>query len=63
MENQALFTSKDKSKKFKYCLLQFLFGALRIKNPSLHFVKFHEKFHQIKVSILWHVHVYFFQGE
>ena len=29
MKNQALFSSKDKSKKFK-CLLQFLFGALRV---------------------------------
>ena len=30
-KNQALFSSKDKSKKFKCCLLQFLFGALRVK--------------------------------
>ena len=30
MKNQALFSSKDKSKKFK-CHLQFLFGALRVK--------------------------------
>ena len=28
---QALFSSKDKSKKLKCCLLQFLFGALRVK--------------------------------
>ena len=28
MKNQALFSSKDKSTKFKCCLLQFLFGAL-----------------------------------
>ena len=26
----ALFSSKDKSKKYKCCLLQFLFGALRV---------------------------------
>ena len=32
MKNQALFTSKDKSKKLKCCLLQFLFGALKV-NP------------------------------
>ena len=32
MKNQALFSSKDKSKKLKCRLLQFLFGALRI-NP------------------------------
>ena len=30
MKNQALFFSKDKSKKLKCRLLQFLFGALRI---------------------------------
>ena len=34
MKNQALFSSKDKSKKLKCCLLQFLFGPLRVKNPS-----------------------------
>ena len=31
MNNQAFFSSKDKSKKLKWHLLQFLFGALRIK--------------------------------
>ena len=31
MKNQAIFSSKDKSKRLKYCLLQFLFGALRVK--------------------------------
>ena len=30
MKNQALFSSKDKSKKLKRRLLQFLFGALRV---------------------------------
>ena len=34
MENQALFSSKDKSEKLKCRLLQFLFGALRV-NLSL----------------------------
>ena len=29
MKNQALFSSKDKSKNLKCRLLQFLFGALR----------------------------------
>ena len=28
---QALFSSKDNSKKLKYCLLQFLLGTLRVK--------------------------------
>ena len=32
MKNQALFSLKDKSKKLKCRLLQFLFGALRV-NP------------------------------
>ena len=31
MKNQALFSSKDKSKKLKCLLLQFLFGTLRVK--------------------------------
>ena len=31
MKNQALFSSKDKSKKLICRLLQFLFGALRVK--------------------------------
>ena len=31
MKNQAVFSSKDKSKKLKCRLLQFLFGSLRVK--------------------------------
>ena len=31
MKNQALFSWKDKSKKLKCHLLQFLFGALKVK--------------------------------
>ena len=34
MKNQALFFSKDKSKKKKCCLLQFLYGACRVKTWS-----------------------------
>ena len=34
MKNQALFSSKDKSKKLKCRLLQVLFGALRVKSRS-----------------------------
>ena len=30
MKTQALFSSKDKSKKLKCCLLQCLFGSLRV---------------------------------
>ena len=35
MKNQILFSSKDKSKKLKCRLLQFLFGALRVKKCTL----------------------------
>ena len=34
MKYQALFSLKDKSKNLKCCLLQFLFGALRVKVDS-----------------------------
>ena len=34
MKNQALFSSKGKSKKLKCRLLQFLFGALRVTNNN-----------------------------
>ena len=34
MKNQALFSSKDKSKKWKCRQLQFLFGALRVNEDS-----------------------------
>ena len=34
MKNQALFSSKDKSKKLKYRLLQFLFGDLRVNKVN-----------------------------
>ena len=34
MRNQALFSSKNKSKKLKCRLLQFLFGALRVNSSS-----------------------------
>ena len=34
MKNQALFSSKDKSKKLKCHLLQFLFGALRVSEKQ-----------------------------
>ena len=34
MKNQALFSSKDKNEKLKCCLLQFLFGTLRVKTET-----------------------------
>ena len=39
MKNQALFSSKDKSKKLKCRLLQFLFGALRVSDKHSNFLK------------------------
>ena len=36
MKYQALFSSRDKSKKLKCRLLQFLFGALRVNNAFMH---------------------------
>ena len=38
MKNQALFSSKDKSKQLKCRLLQFLFGALRVTQPLVNTV-------------------------
>ena len=35
MKNQALFSSKDKSKKLKCYQLQFLFGAIRVNPVSI----------------------------
>ena len=35
MKNQALFSSKDNSKILKCCLLQFLFGALKVKTTFM----------------------------
>ena len=40
MKNQALLSSKDESKKLKCCLLQFLFGTLRVKTKGLGPVKY-----------------------
>ena len=40
MKNQAFFSSKDKNKKLKCRLLQFLFGTIRVNQialkPKLH---------------------------
>ena len=37
MKNQDLFSSKDKSKKLNCCLLQYLFGALRVNGRNCSF--------------------------
>ena len=38
MKNQALFSLKDKSKKLKCHLLQFLLGAVRVKFSNIMYV-------------------------
>ena len=45
MKNQALFSLKDKSKKLKCCLLQFLFGAFRVKSKILFYYKTESQCH------------------
>ena len=37
MKNQVSFSLKDKNKKLKCCLLQFLFGALMVKREGSRF--------------------------
>ena len=49
MKNQALFSSKDNSKKLKCRLLQFLFGALRVNYKT------------IFQAYIIHLMVYFFE--
>ena len=48
MKNQARFSSKDKSKELKCCLLQFLFGALRVNICEIKFWWFNE-------MTYWHI--------
>ena len=48
MKNQALFSSKDKSKKLKCRLLQFLLGAVRSKTWT---VPAHDS-HEFRVTSL-----------
>ena len=48
MKNQALFSSRDKSKKLKCRLLHFLFGALRVKLLSKYALKSVFSFHRNK---------------
>ena len=54
MKNQALFSAKDKSKNLKCRLLQFLFGALRVK-PKLSDMKMNFLVVDVRViAILFH---------
>ena len=43
MKNQALFSLKDRSKKLKGHLLQFLFGPLRVKQKILKLTLLHSE--------------------
>ena len=58
MKNQALFSSKDETKKLKCRLLQFLFGTLRVKicfaNSSVHIYDLIESFHWCAI-IYFHI--------
>ena len=42
MKSQALFSSKDKSKKLKCRLLQFFFWTLRVNESQLYIYKYSE---------------------
>ena len=44
MKNQALLSSKDKSKKIKCRLLQFLFGALGVNLHGIFLFLFNDLF-------------------
>ena len=58
MKNQALFSSKDKSKKLKCRLLQFLFGAFRVKQSSsgdFFFILFRRNLLSLR-PVTWHIH-------
>ena len=52
MKNQALFPLKDKSKKLKCRLLQFLLGALRVTVRLFFLFQFISKFYRV-IQIVW----------
>ena len=57
MKYQALFSSKDKSKKIKCRLLQFLFGALSVKGRSeLIFVSARQHMLISNNSLVWKIY-------
>ena len=53
MKNNALFSSKDKSKKLKCCLMQFLFGALRVKALKMKIIEFETVYIGMRIDIAW----------
>ena len=58
MKNQALFSSKDKSKKLKCRLLQFLFAALWVNEKGL-LVAIHDLHRHCALQIFFFIQVTF----
>ena len=58
MKNQALFSSKDKSKKLKCRLLPISFGALRVK--SINVYTYQVKYAVSKICVCCFISFYFF---
>ena len=56
MKNQALFSSKDKSKKLKCRLLQFLFGAFRV-NTKLNYKNLQMNYSQLSNTDISTIHI------
>ena len=55
MKNQALFSSKNKSKKIKCRLLQFLFGTLRVKLRMTYMFCENQTFLLYKIQVALHL--------
>ena len=60
MKNQALFSSKDKSKKLECRLLQISFGAVRVKSINVYTYQVKYAVSKICVCCLFH---FFFDGK
>ena len=59
MTNQTLFSSKDKSKKLKCRLLQFLLGALRVNVFCYGLLRLHGKLLVLPILIFTDAMCYF----
>ena len=51
-KNQALFSLKDKSKKLKYRLLQFLFSALRVNKQPFYLYKQYKEYYELHIIVI-----------
>ena len=56
MKHQALFSSKDKRKKIKCRLLQFLFGALRVNYITVASCELTQWFIEFLPTTILHMH-------